>query len=93
MTENDAADIYKNYIEKARLAEREYDETFKNGYQSNFGYQDFCPDNCEYLSITEAEQNKHPDKPDHICLKYNIRIKHGAFHPKLVRCKECLNDD
>lgn len=93
MTENDAADIYKNYIEKARLAEREYNETFKNGYQSNFECPKFCPGDCGHLSITEVEQNKNPNKPDHICLKYNVRVKHGPFHPKLMRCEECLKND
>lgn len=86
-------DIYTKYLEETGMTEEEYTEKFKKNYQSSFGYLDFCPDNCEYLSITEAEQNKHPGKPDHICLKYNIRVKHGAFHPMLMRCKECLKDD
>lgn len=51
-----------------------------------------CDDWCEYLSIKELEQRKHPDKPDHICLKYNTRVKHGPFHPKLMRCEECLKN-
>lgn len=49
----------------------------------------FCPQDCEYLSINESEQNRHPDKPDHICLKFNVRVKHEIFHPELIRCEQC----
>jgi hypothetical protein len=57
-----------------------------------FSEKDFCPVRCEHLSITEDEQNKRQDKPDHICLKYNQRVKHGAYHPRLFRCNECVLD-
>jgi hypothetical protein len=56
-------------------------------------YSLFCYDYCIFLNIKEHEQNGMKDKPDHICLKYNKIVKHGAFHPKLVRCKECQDDD
>jgi hypothetical protein len=44
-----------------------------------FSQKDFCPVNCEYLGITEEEQNKRKDKPDHICLKYNQRVNLTLF--------------
>jgi hypothetical protein len=54
----------------------------------------FCPcQKCTYLNYSEEEQNTMKPKPDHICLKYNVRLKHGAFHPKLIRCEECLKDE
>jgi hypothetical protein len=51
----------------------------------------FCFDNCEYLSITEKEQNKREYKEPHICKKYSKRVLHGChlFHPHLLRLKEC----
>lgn len=55
-----------------------------------FSENSFCPVRCEYLSITEEEQNIRKDKPNHICLKYNQRVKHGAYHPRLIRCNECV---
>lgn len=57
-----------------------------------FSQEDFCPSHCEYLSITEEEQNKIRPKPDHICLKYNQRVKHGAYHPALMKCVECMTN-
>jgi len=52
-----------------------------------------CPDYCEHLSITESEQNRRKDKPDHICRKYNVRIIHGPFHPKIMKCDVCISDE
>lgn len=57
-----------------------------------FSQDDFCPGQCEYLSITEEEQDKIRQKQDHICLKYNQRVKHGAYHPLLMKCVECMNN-
>lgn len=69
------------------------EEERKNYLLGTFSQKDFCPAGCEYLSITEEEQNKLQDKPDHICLKYDKRVKHGAYHPLLFRCRECVVDD
>ena len=52
-----------------------------------------CPDDCEHLSITEAEQNRRKDKPDHICRKYNVRVKHGPYHSKIMKCEECIKNE
>jgi hypothetical protein len=52
----------------------------------------FCPDTCGYLNYTEAEQNRHKDKPNHICLKYNKRLKHEIYHPWILRCRECIDN-
>ena len=59
---------------------------------------EFCPRDCEHLSINEAEQsegNKH-HKP-HICLKYNTRVfhcRHAVYsaHPDLWRCEQCYKE-
>jgi len=52
-----------------------------------------CPDYCEHLSITEVEQNMRKDKPDHVCRKYDVRVKHGPFHPKIMKCDVCISDE
>lgn len=49
----------------------------------------YCDDDCEYLSITEEEQNNMEVKPFHICLFYSERLYHGDSHPCLYRTKEC----
>ncbi len=49
---------------------------------------EYC-DDCKHLSITEEEQNKLTPKPDHICLKLNMRIKHFDSHPRLPKPAEC----
>lgn len=69
------------------------DEERKHYLVGTFNYNPdrFCPVNCEYLSITEAAQNKRINKPDHICLKYLIRVKHGAFHPNIMKCDQCIH--
>ena len=43
---------------------------------------EFCPRDCEHLSITEAEQNKSSNhhKP-HVCLKYNATLYLIAVAP------------
>jgi len=56
------------------------------------GQLQLCDDGCRFLSITEEEQNKLKPKPNHICLKYNTRVKHVIYHPRLMRCRECLMD-
>ena len=61
-------------------------------YFEEFPESTFCPDVCTYLSCTESEQNKVRPKSDHICLKYNVRVKHEIFHPKIMRCKMCIEN-
>ncbi len=53
-------------------------------------YNPFCGE-CRFLSITEKEQNKLKNKPDHICRKYDNKLVHLQFHPRILKCKECLN--
>jgi hypothetical protein len=52
----------------------------------------FCCPDCEFLSITEMEQNniKDGNKESHICKKYNKRLVHGIYHPELVKLDECI---
>lgn len=52
----------------------------------------FCPDDCKYLSINEKDQNKFAIKPPHICLLFKRKLFHGQYHPKLLRCTECVED-
>lgn len=46
----------------------------------------FCPDECRFLSPWERFQSAHKM---HICRKYKKRVKHGRFHPKLIKLPEC----
>ncbi len=49
----------------------------------------FCGE-CYYLSITEKEQDKLKPKPEHICNKFNVKLYHFIYHPKILRCNRCL---
>ena len=49
----------------------------------------FCGE-CGYLSITEKEQDKLKPKPEHICNKFNVKLYHFIYHPKITRCNQCL---
>ena len=45
--------------------------------------------------MTEEEQERLPDKPDHICTTYGARVYHRASttdapHEELFPCKECV---
>jgi len=53
-------------------------------------YNPFCNE-CRFLSITEKEQDKLKEKPDHICEKYDVKLVHLQFHPKILKCHECLD--
>jgi len=56
----------------------------------------FC-DNCEFLNITEEEQDKLSNivgyKLNHICKEYGTKLYHNDYHPNIVRCDECIADD
>lgn len=49
-----------------------------------------CPVRCPMLSITEKDQDKekriNPGKPVriHVCMYYDKRLYHGAYHPRLI---------
>jgi len=47
----------------------------------------FCHPNCRYLAPWEENQSELHEM--HICGKYNVRVLHGKFHPKLIRVGEC----
>lgn len=52
---------------------------------------------CEFVNITESEQNLLKQKlgftPPHICKKYNKRVIHYPFpQPMIHPCKECIAD-
>jgi hypothetical protein len=56
-------------------------------------YAMFCYDYCIFLNLKEFEQDAMKTKEAHVCMKYNQQVTHGIFHPKLIRCKECLRND
>lgn len=49
----------------------------------------FCGECC-YLSVTEEEQNEIRPKPEHVCNKYNVKLYHLTYHPRLLRCYQCV---
>lgn len=57
---------------------------------------EYCPTDCEYLSLKESEQASLTKKlgfiPPHICNKYDQKLYHLLAHPKLYKCKECLKE-
>ena len=53
----------------------------------------FCPDDCSYLNIAEAQQDifNRKDIP-HICRKVGERVVHGFYHPKLIQLEACKKE-
>lgn len=52
----------------------------------------FCIDDCEYLSLTEKEQDDlgaEGKKLIHKCEYFNKRVYHGAYHPRLFNIIGC----
>lgn len=49
---------------------------------------DFC-DNCQFLSITENDQQKINNKLPHRCTLFNVDLLHGDMHPKLLKLDLC----
>jgi hypothetical protein len=49
----------------------------------------FCYAECEYLVPTEKEQDAQQAKMHHRCTKYNEHLKHGKFHPDIIRIPKC----
>lgn len=51
----------------------------------------FCYEDCEYLSITEREQDKlaKGQAIPHICKRYNVKVIHNGNHPQLERFEGC----
>ncbi len=56
----------------------------------------FCG-KCPYLEINEDIQDKYFLKIGfrlpHVCGKYNKRVLHSGHHPKIVRLKECIEEE
>lgn len=54
---------------------------------------DFCPSNCQYLSITEEQQQKDflktGVKEEHKCKYTNEKLYHDQNHPALNVCDGC----
>ena len=53
----------------------------------------FCPDDCNYLSITEREQVGDKQYENHKCTKYNKHVLHLQYHPKLLKLDECEEEN
>lgn len=54
---------------------------------------EYCPRDCEHLSLKESEQANVAKKlgflPPHVCNKYNKKLYHLLAHPDLYKCNEC----
>ena len=59
--------------------------------------KEYCPQDCEYLSLKESEQyvlfKKLGSIFPHVCNKYNKRLYHLLAHPDLYKCKECIKNE
>lgn len=51
----------------------------------------FCPEECNFLSPTEAEQQRQTIKDVHRCGKYGVPLIHGEQHPDIYKCKQCFD--
>lgn len=47
---------------------------------------ELCPVDCKYCNPPE----NHPYTKGHVCELFNEIIRHGSFHPRLIRCETCL---
>lgn len=99
-TEKALDDEQAAHIQKSKEFHAEFMEFItkvrNGGYiltSSGWVKEALCDDCCQFLSITEIEQNRVRPKPDHICTKYNTRVKHEKYHPRLMKCKGCLASD
>ena len=54
---------------------------------------EFCPRDCEYLSITEKMQNLLHTTQPHVCLKHDTRLYHLLAHPDLWKCEQCYKEN
>jgi len=52
----------------------------------------FCDDQCKYLNPTEMEQKTIGVKL-HWCEKYNKKVIHMQYHPKILRLDECIGEE
>lgn len=54
----------------------------------------FCPVDCRYLNQNEEQQNENFYKTGHRglheCMKFNTRVYHKSYHPRLLKCEECF---
>lgn len=59
--------------------------------------KELCPQNCEWLNLSEAQQNKIYDltgeKPNHFCIRYGVRLYHMLAHPGLYKCEDCIKNE
>ena len=56
---------------------------------------EFCPRDCEHLSVTEDEQiaaMKRGIHKNHWCTKYDCRLYHLTEHPMLYKCDQCKKE-
>lgn len=57
----------------------------------------FCNEDCIYLSCSECAQyyyrKANKENIPHVCNKYNKRLYHWEYHPRICKCNECLNED
>lgn len=63
-------------------------EEFEIGFAEN---SKFCG-KCEHLNYTEKEQEIAFGNPSHKCLKYKKKLIHDNYHPRILKCQECLDN-
>lgn len=49
----------------------------------------FCASDCPFLKPTENRQ--HNPKIVHTCKKFDKRVYHKMYHPKILKCMECVS--
>lgn len=52
----------------------------------------YC-DDCNYLSVTEKEQNVKHSKENHKCKLFDRYLYHFSCHPHIPRLVDCLNNE
>ena len=53
----------------------------------------FC-DGCTKLYLTEEKQNLlNKQKEPHLCCKYREQVKHGLFHPHIMKLEKCIAEN
>lgn len=87
-----AIEKIRNFIQNASMEELTKKlESYGIEFTERPEYYFYFCNECEYLNPTEQEQTK--KKEHHICQKYNVRVYHREFHPNIVKCSACTNEN
>ena len=65
-------------------------------YNSRFNKIKYCPENCPLMNHNESGQELMYKltgmKVKHKCLLFNEQLYHLGQHPKIHKCKQCLDE-